>query len=69
MKGLLVHSDSECAVVLVINADHSTLSKQRERERVSNQAVRQDTSYSSFHLELSILLPYTQNPSQAHYTS
>lgn len=29
MESLLVHSDCECAVVLVINADHSSLGKQR----------------------------------------
>lgn len=30
MESLLVHSDGECAVVLVIYADHSSLGKQRE---------------------------------------
>lgn len=30
MKSLLVHSDGECAVVLVIDADHSALVRERE---------------------------------------
>lgn len=33
MESLLVHSDGECAVVLIINADHSSLDKQRHRGR------------------------------------
>lgn len=44
MESLLVHSDGECAVVLVIDADHSSLGKQKERrgEREwEKQAVRQ----------------------------
>ncbi len=49
MESLLVHSDGECAVVLVIDADHSSLGKQ-EREGEGRGAVRQqDTSFSSFH--------------------
>lgn len=31
MESLLIYSDGECAVVLVINADHSSLGKRRER--------------------------------------
>lgn len=48
MESLLVHSDGECAVVLVIDADHSSLVRERGGGR--EQAVRQrDTSCSTFH--------------------
>lgn len=32
MESLLVHSDGECAVILVIYADHSSLGEQRWKE-------------------------------------
>lgn len=49
MKSLLVHSDGECAVVLVIDSNHSSLGKQRdwERER-QREGERGDTSHSHF---------------------
>lgn len=33
VKSLLVHSDGECAVVLVIDSNHSPLDKRRDLER------------------------------------
>lgn len=43
MESLLVHSDGECAVVLVIYANHSSLSKHREGSKQLN------TSNFTFH--------------------
>lgn len=42
MESLLVHSDGECAVVLVIYANHSPLGKHREGGK------QLDTSYFTF---------------------
>lgn len=40
MESLLVHSDGECAVILVIYADHSSLGEQRWRERGKRERER-----------------------------
>lgn len=40
MESLLVHSDGECAVILIIYADHSSLGEQRWRERDEGERER-----------------------------
>lgn len=53
MESLLVHSDGECAVILVIYADHSSLGEQRWKEGGSERGMgavsQRNTSHSSFH--------------------
>lgn len=67
MESLLVHSDGECAVVLVIDADHSSLGKQKERrgerENGKSRQSDRDTSYSTFHFDLRAL---NMSPTGSH---
>lgn len=59
MESLLVHSDCECAVVLVIYADHSSLAnrevRERERERAREGQSDRETRHTP--LSISILMP------------
>lgn len=53
MEGLLVHSDGECAVILVVYADHSSLGEQRWREREEGER-RGGSQSETRHTPLSI---------------
>lgn len=59
MESLLVHSDGECAVILVIYADHSSLGERRRREREGRG--RDGGSQSEKHVTVLFqwLIPYT----------
>lgn len=54
MESLLVHGDGECAVILVIDADHSSLGgREREREKGEREGERggqsdRDTRHTPF---------------------
>ena len=57
MESLLVHSDGECAVVLVIYADYSSLGREREREKGGGQSESKTRHTPE---SISILMPYNQ---------
>lgn len=61
MESLLVHSDGECAVILVIDADHSSLGEQRWREREEGGRER-EKGQSEKHVTLfsTFLIPSTR---------
>lgn len=64
MESLLVHSDGECAVILVIDADHSSLGEQRWRERGEGRGREREreTGQSEKHVTLlsTFLIPSTR---------
>lgn len=75
MKSLLVHSDGECAVVLVINSNHSPLDKwsdlerdtEKEREGEKEAEVRHVTLPLSISTVMPAKVPHSTLPLFINY--